>query len=105
MLVKKVLVSVLLATGMIAAAATPLTSAAAVIVQLDAGPPPVRYEAVPVQQPGYTWSPGYWNYQNNNHVWVSGVSIQNREGYTYTPHRWVQHDNKWGLEEGHWDRR
>jgi hypothetical protein len=105
MSMKKTLVSALLAAGMIGALATPLPSFAAVIIQLDAAPPPVRIEAVPVQQPGYVWTPGYWNYENNNHVWVNGVSVREREGYTYTPHRWVQHDGKWGLEEGHWDRR
>jgi hypothetical protein len=105
MITKKILVSALFAAGMVAAVATPLTSVAAVIVQLDSAPPAVRYEAVPAQQPGYMWQPGYWDYRDNNHVWVGGVSVREREGYAYTPHRWVQHDGKWGLEEGHWDRR
>jgi hypothetical protein len=105
MSMKKTLVSALLAAGIIGAIAMPLPSFAAVIIQLDAAPPAARYEAVPVQQPGYVWQPGYWNYENNNHVWVNGVSVREREGYTYTPHHWVQRDGKWGLEEGHWDRR
>jgi hypothetical protein len=102
---KKVMVSTLLAAGIIGAVAMPLTSYAAVSIDVGIAPPPVRYEAVPVQQPGYQWQAGHWDYQNNNHVWVNGVSVRDREGYNYTPHRWVQSGDKWHQEEGHWDKR
>jgi hypothetical protein len=103
MLVKKVLVSVLFAAGMIGALATPLPSLA-VEVYVNVAPPALRYESVPEQRAGYIWAPGYWNYQDNNHVWVAGTSVQAREGYVYQPHRWVEHEGKWNQEQGHWNR-
>jgi hypothetical protein len=105
MLVKKVLVSALLAAGMIGAAALPLPSMAAVDIMLNFGPPAVQYEAVPVARPGYVWSPGYYDYRDNNHVWVRGESIRDRDGYTYQPNRWVERDGRWNLERSRWDRR
>jgi hypothetical protein len=103
MFIKKVLLSALIAVGTVGAVAIPLTSYADISINI--GPPEPRYEAVPVQAPGYTWSPGYWDYRNNSHVWVAGSSVQVREGYNYTPHRWVKHDGNWSLEQGHYDRR
>jgi hypothetical protein len=103
MLVKKVLVSALLAAGMIGAVAIPLPSVAAE-VYVTIAPPVLRYEAVPEQRAGYIWAPGYWNYENNNHVWVEGTSVQGREGYVYQPHRWVEHEGRWNQEQGHWNR-
>lgn len=103
MLVKRVLVSVLFAAGMIGAVATPLPSLA-VEVYVNIAPPVLRYESVPEQRAGYIWAPGYWNYQNNNHVWVTGTSVQEREGYVYQPHRWVEHKGRWNQEQGRWNR-
>jgi hypothetical protein len=104
MLIKKTLLSALFAAGMICAVATPLTSVAADF-SINIAPPAPRVEVVPVQPSGYTWSPGYWDYRNNAHVWVGGTSVQVREGYNYQPHRWVQHDGRWNLEQGHYDKR
>jgi hypothetical protein len=104
MSVKKALVSAFLAAGMIGAVATPLTSVAAELY-INVAPPALRYEAVPDQRAGYVWAPGYWNYQENNHVWVPGTSYPAREGYVYQPHRWVERDGRWNLQEGRWDRR
>jgi hypothetical protein len=104
MLMKKVLVSALLAAGMICATAIPISSMAAVEFNLNIGPPALQYEAVPERRAGYVWAPGYWDYKNNNHVWVGGSHIKEREGYTYQPHRWLQKEGKWNLEQGRWDR-
>jgi hypothetical protein len=103
MLMKKVLVSALFAAGMIGAVATPLPSVAADVF-VNIAPPALRIEAVPEQRAGYVWAPGYWNYEHNNHVWVAGTSVREREGYVYQPHRWVEHEGKWNLEQGRWDR-
>jgi hypothetical protein len=103
MLVKKVLVSVLFAAGMIGAVAIPLPSMAA-DVYVTVAPPALRDEVIPEQREGYVWAPGYWNYENNNHVWVQGNSVPAREGYVYQPHRWVEREGKWNLEQGRWDR-
>jgi hypothetical protein len=104
MLTKKSLVSAFFAAGIIAAVATPLPSMADVGISLNFGPPAVQYEAVPVAREGYVWSPGYYNYENNRHVWVGGESIQVREGYSYRPNRWVEGGGRWNLERSHWER-
>ena len=102
MLMKKVLVSALFAIG---AVAIPLPSMADVDVNLGFGPPAAVVEVVPGPRQGYVWSPGYYNYENNRHVWVKGESVREREGYTYQPNRWVEHDGRWNLERSRWDRR
>ena len=105
MLMKKVLLATLIATGAIGAVALPPAALAAVNFSVQIAPPALRYEEVPVQRQGYTWAPGYWDYRNNNHVWVRGSSVRDRNGYAYTPHRWVENNGRWGQERGHWDRR
>ena len=105
MFTKKVLISALFAAGMIGAVATPLPSVADVEVFLNVGPPAAQFERAPEPRQGYVWSPGYYDYQNNNHVWVSGESLREREGYSYQPNRWVERDGRWNLERGRWDRR
>ena len=104
MSVKKVLVSALLAAGMISAVVIPLPSVAAELY-INIAPPAQRYEVVPEQRAGYVWAPGYWNYQENNHVWVPGTSYPTREGYVYQPHRWVERDGRWSQQEGRWERK
>ena len=103
MLMKKVLVSALFAAGMIGAVATPLPGVAAVGVYVNVGPPANRHEVVPAQRRGYVWSPGYWAWRGNRHVWVKGVSIRERAGYSYQPHRWVERDGRWNLERSRWN--
>jgi hypothetical protein len=105
MLTKKILVSVLFAAGMIGAAAVPLPSQAGVDLYVNIGPPVVRYEVVPERRAGYVWAPGYWDYRDNNHVWVGGFHVKERKGHHYQPHRWVEHDGRWNQEPGRWDRR
>ena len=78
MQMKKALASMLIAAGTISALATPLTSVAQVGVQLNYGPPPVRYEAVPAPRLGYVWVPGYWEWRGRRQVWVSGGWILER---------------------------
>ena len=104
MFTKKVLVSLLLTGGLLGAAAMPLPVMAAVGVYVNMAPPPDRYERIPEQRRGYVWTPGYWDWRGNRHVWVRGVSVREREGYAYQPHRWVERDGRWNLERGRWDR-
>jgi hypothetical protein len=103
MFIKKVLVSVLFAAGTIGAVATPLPSVAAVDVYVNIGPPPLRFERVPEPRRGYVWSPGYWDWRGNQHVWVRGASVRERSGYSYEPHRWVERDGRWNLERSRWN--
>src|SRR5476651_820078 len=103
MLIKKVLVSALFAAGMLGAVAIPLPSMAAVDVYVNVGPPPDRYEVIPAPRRGYVWSPGYWDWRNNKHVWVRGSSVRERAGYSYQPHRWVESNGRWTQERSRWN--
>jgi hypothetical protein len=103
MLIRKVLVSALFAAGMIGAAATPLPSLAAAVVYVNVGPPPDRHERIPEARRGYIWSPGYWDWRGNKHVWVKGSSVRERNGYAYQPQRWVERDGRWNLERSRWN--
>jgi hypothetical protein len=103
MFTRKVLVSVLFAAGMIGAAATPLPSLAAIDVFVNFAPPPPRYERVPELRRGYIWSPGYWDWRGNRHVWVNGVAVRERQGFSYQPRQWVEHDGRWNLQRSQWN--
>lgn len=105
MITRKLLVCILLAAGTIGAALTPRPSLAVVDVWVNIGPPPARVEVVPAPRPGWIWSPGYWEWRGNRHVWRNGVWVRERPGYAYQPHRWVERDGRYYLERGRWDRR
>jgi WXXGXW repeat (2 copies) len=106
MFTKKVVVTVLIATGTLGAAATPLPSVAAsnVDIQLNFGPPPARYEAVPAPRHGYVWEPGHWQWNGHRHVWVAGHWIRERPGYAYYAPRWVERNGRWHYQTSRWDR-
>ena len=103
MFTRKYVVSVMFSAGMLGALAAPLPTVAADF-NLSFGPPAVRVEVVPEQPRGYVYSPGYWNYENDNHVWVQGSSVREREGYAYTSPRWVERDGRWNLQGERWER-
>jgi WXXGXW repeat (2 copies) len=79
-------------------------SASARAIVVDIAPPLARVEVIPVLRPGYTWAPGYWNWQHNQHVWVNGHSMRERKGYDWAPDRWNQVSNGHEFERGHWTR-
>jgi hypothetical protein len=110
MLIRKILVSVLLATGTLAASLLASTEAVArseVYIRIA---PPVQYvEVVPQYRTGYVWVPGYWDWRvdrrhGGRHVWVQGSWLRERHGYAYRPHRWVDNGGYWVQERGRWDR-
>ena len=103
MFTKKVLVSALFAAGMLGAAVMPQTSVAAIDVYVNFGPPAERYERVPEARRGYVWSPGYWDYRQDRHVWEKGAQVRERQGYAYEPNRWVERDGRWNLERSRWN--
>lgn len=100
---RNVLVSALFAAGIMGAVAAPLPSMAAVDVYANTGPPPDRHEVVPGPRHGYVWSPGYWDWRGNRHVWMKGRSVRERSGYAYEPHRWVESDGRWNLQRARWN--
>lgn len=82
------------------------TPAAAQVGVYIGAPPPPRVEVVPVAPAGQTWRPGYWNYENTQHVWAPGTYIATQPNSHYVPDRWVEYkDNgrdNWKREDGRW---
>ena len=106
MSMRKTLGSILLAVGTLGAFALPVTSEASALVgvSIRVGPPPLRYEVVPLPRRGYVWVPGYWDWRGHKHFWVGGIWVRERRGYRYQPHRWEQRGDGWYLNRGRWDR-
>jgi hypothetical protein len=108
MFTKKVLVSALLAAGVIGAVSLSLPSAAAtsVDIHLNIAPPPPRYEVIPAPRAGYIWSPGHWQWSRSagRHVWLPGHWERVRAGYVYRAPRWVERGGRWYYETPRWDR-
>ena len=80
------------------------TASADVGIYFNMAPPPVRYEVVPAPRHGYTWSPGYWNARGQRHVWQAGHWEKDRRGYHFAQPTWTQHNNRWQLERGRWNK-
>jgi hypothetical protein len=108
MFLKKVLVSALLAAGIIGAVATPLPVVAATNIEIyaDRAPPPPRREAVPNPRRGYVWAPGHWQWSPKRHryTWVAGHWERARKGYAYRAPEWVERDGRWHYRPSRWDR-
>jgi WXXGXW repeat (2 copies) len=81
-----------------------VANAADVGIYLDVAPPAPRHEVVPAPRRGYVWVPGYWNARGHKHVWAAGHWERERVGYHYVQPTWVQHENRWELQRGRWDR-
>lgn len=73
-------------------------------VQLNVGPPPVVYEAVPPPRVGYVWSQGYWDYDHNKHVWRKGHWEREQHGQRWAQGQWSERDGHWYLNRPHWER-
>ena len=97
----KAILAVALAAGMSMSTAMARTDVA---VELNFGPPPVVYEAVPAPRAGYIWAPGYWDYDGHRHVWAKGHWERERHGEHWSRGEWREHEGRWHLERGHWER-
>lgn len=105
MFTRKVVVSALIAAGLIGGASVSLPVLAADIdVQLNFGPPAPQYEVVPAPRAGYIWSPGHYVYRDGRHVWVGGSYIVERPGHVYHAPRWVERSGRWHYQPPRWDR-
>lgn len=81
------------------------TAAAADIgLVINVAPPPLRVETAPAARRGYVWTPGYWNWRNNRHVWVAGRYVRERPGYVYAAPIWVDRGGRWEMQRGAWSR-
>jgi hypothetical protein len=79
-------------------------SALARSIIIEVAPPPARVEVVPEMRRGYTWAPGYWAWQRDRHVWVSGRTIRARNGYQWAPDRWQEANGRHEFQAGRWTR-
>jgi len=100
---RKSLVAVL-CTAALGSVVVPSLASADVGVYFNTAPPQVRYEAVPAPRSGYVWSSGYWNARGKKHVWQAGHWERQRSGHYYAQPTWTQHDNRWQLERGRWNK-
>ncbi|HEY2561724.1 MAG TPA: YXWGXW repeat-containing protein [Caldimonas sp.] len=89
---------------LVAASATMSIAAAAAVVDVRIAPPPLHHEVVPATREGYVWTPGYWDWRSQQHVWVSGHWQRARHGYHYRNPEWAQEGDHWRLTRGGWDR-
>ena len=104
MLTKKLVMAAVAALGL--ASAVPAMAAVEYsVIELDSAPPPLQTEVIPPAREGYTWIPGYWNYQNGQYTWVGGHYETAREGYVYVAPRYEQANGHWRMYAGGWGRR
>lgn len=85
------------------ASAVTAPALAQINININIGPPPMQFEAVPVMVPGYTWAPGYWAWSGERHVWVRGRVILDRVGYRWAPDRWEQREQVYFRHPGRWE--
>lgn len=80
------------------------TAFAQISFNIVVAPPAPLYEATPMMAPGQSWAPGYWAWNNGQHVWVRGRTMLQREGYLWVPDRWVQQGGSYVRQPGRWER-
>ena len=97
---RKLLLSTIVASTFAALAPS---AQAAVEVFVNVPPPAARYEVVPAPRAGYVWSPGYWDWHNNRHVWKKGSWQRARAGYFYHPNRLEERNGRWVHQRSRWD--
>ena len=99
MYMRKVLLCALIA---LAPVAMPAAAQINVSINLGVAPPAPRYEVVPAPRSGYAWAPGYWQWENERHVWLQGRWIQARPGSYWVADRWDARDGRHHYQPGHW---
>jgi hypothetical protein len=72
-------------------------------VAVAVAPPPPQVVDVPPPQAGFTWSPGYWNWNGQQYVWVGGSWVAQRPGYRWVSAHWVGINGGWRFVRGHWE--
>jgi hypothetical protein len=81
---------------------TRLASAGADIVT-DTPPPEPRAEHEPPHRDGYSWAPGYWEWNGRFFNWVSGTWIYERRNRHWVADHWDPIGNQWHYVRGHWE--
>jgi hypothetical protein len=91
-----------LVAATLGAAALPAAARTDVDFFVNVAPPAPRYEVVPAPRVGYVWTPGYWDWRQNRHHWVTGRYVRHRPGYYYEPARWVPRDGRYYYSRPAW---
>ena len=67
-------------------------------------PPPGRVEVIGVAPgPGFVFVRGYWRYDRDNYVWVSGRwAPVERRYHEWVPGHWAHDRHGWYWVEGRW---
>jgi hypothetical protein len=77
---------------------------AAPVVTAQTPPPPLPvYEQPPLPEPGYLWTPGYWNYGPAGYYWIPGTWVMPpRVGVLWTPGYWGFVSGVYLFHAGYW---
>src|SRR5216683_4443921 len=82
------------------------TSFGQIGISVSFGPPPIPvYEQPICPEEGYIWTPGYWDYSEDDgdYYWVPGTWVEAPQpGYLWTPGYWGWGDNVYVFHEGYW---
>lgn len=69
-------------------------------------PPPIpEYEQPPCPQEGYMWTPGFWNWDDDeaDYYWVPGTWVEPPQpGLLWTPAYWGWDNGAYGFHDGYW---
>ena len=103
MTMRKIVLAMMLSLGA-GALTVPMTSLAAVGIDINIAPPAPRVEAVPAPRVGFVWAPGYWQWRGRRHFWVAGHWMRARRGYHWAPAHWEQRGPHWHFVQGRWAR-
>ena len=75
-----------------------------VVYYANVPPPALRVEAYGVAPgPGYVWTPGYWGWRGNAHVWVGGRwAVPPRPHARWVAPYWEGYRGRYRFHEGRW---
>jgi hypothetical protein len=90
------LLSLLLATSALPARANPVS------IDIAFAPPPPQTELAYGFRPGYTWTPGYWQWLGNGFRWVNGYWLEEVPGQRWIAPRWEFRGSHYHFEPGYW---
>ncbi len=65
-------------------------------------PPAPLVEVRPAGPANGVWIPGYWQWNGNRHVWVSGRWSAPKAGMHWEPDHWEHRGSQWALVHGRW---
>ena len=102
-LIRSAALSLLL--GTCALPALNVSARAQIVVTVVEPPPPLPvYLQPPIPEPGYIWTPGYWDYGNGfGYYWVPGTWVEApRPGLLWTPGYWGFERGTYGFHRGYW---